>query len=85
MHDASDRWRQAQRGDGAAAFIRADDAFHQAIARSVDCEYAWQVLEAPEMQLDPVRYLAMPFATPVETTIDQHQAKLPAAGGRRAV
>lgn len=84
MHDAIDRQRQAQRGDGAAAFIRADGAFHQAIARSVDCEYAWRVLEAPEMQLDRVRYLAMPFATPVETIIKQHQARLPAAGVWRA-
>lgn len=63
----------AARGDN-AGFLRLDDAFHQAIAHSADCDHAWRVLEGLKAQLDRVRYLSMPDATPLETLIGQHAA-----------
>lgn len=61
-----------------AGFLRHDEAFHQAIARSVDCEHAWRLLENLKAQMDRVRYLSMPLATPVEALITQHEAVLEA-------
>jgi GntR family transcriptional regulator, rspAB operon transcriptional repressor len=64
-----------ERGD-IAWFLREDEAFHQAIALGVDCERAWRLLENLKAQMDRVRYLSMPLATPVETLIEQHEAIL---------
>ncbi|MCL6706240.1 GntR family transcriptional regulator [Pseudomonas sp. R2.Fl] len=55
-----------------AGFLRLDEKFHQAIARSADCEDAWRVLEGLKAQMDRVRYLSLPEATPLETIIAQH-------------
>lgn len=56
-----------------AAFLRLDERFHQVLARSADCEDAWRVLEGLKAQMDRVRYLSLPNATPLETIIDQHE------------
>ena len=72
-----------ERGD-IARFLREDEAFHQAIALSVDCERAWRLLENLKAQMDRVRYLSMPLATPVETLIDQHERILTAIENGRA-
>lgn len=61
----------ARAGDN-VAFLRLDEAFHQTIARSADCENAWRVLENLKVQMDRVRYLSLPDATPLETIIEQH-------------
>ncbi|MGE0502846.1 MAG: GntR family transcriptional regulator [Rhizobiaceae bacterium] len=61
----------AARGDN-VAFLRLDDAFHQAIAGGADCEDAWRVLESLKAQMDRVRYLSLPNATPLDVIIDQH-------------
>lgn len=61
----------AVNGDN-AAFLRLDEKLHQAIARSADCEDAWRVLEGLKAQMDRVRYLSLPEATPLETIIAQH-------------
>jgi DNA-binding GntR family transcriptional regulator len=78
----------ADRGDN-VAFLRLDDAFHQTIARSADCDDAWRVLEHLKAQMDRVRYLSLPNATPLEIIIDQHVQILEAlqrkdAGGAEA-
>lgn len=57
-----------------ARFLRLDEAFHQALAHAADCDYAWRVLENLKAQMDRVRYLSMPNATPVETLVGQHGA-----------
>lgn len=73
MAKSLERQREAhQRGD-IAWFLREDEKFHQAIALSVDCERAWRLLENLKAQMDRVRYLSMPLATPVETLIAQHE------------
>jgi GntR family transcriptional regulator, rspAB operon transcriptional repressor len=74
MKETLARQREANERGDVAGFMRADDAFHQAIARSVECEHAWRVLEGLKVQMDRVRYLSMPQATPVPTLIAQHEA-----------
>jgi DNA-binding GntR family transcriptional regulator len=61
----------AKSGDN-VEFLRLDDAFHQTIARSADCDDAWRVLEHLKAQMDRVRYLSLPNATPLEIIIEQH-------------
>ena len=68
-------------GDG-AGFLRHDEAFHLAIARAVGCESAWKALETLKAQLDRVRFLSFPEATPVETLIAQHRAIADAVAAR---
>lgn len=55
-------------------FLRLDEQFHQTIARISDCESAWKVLEGLKAQMDRVRFLSMPMATPVATLVAQHDA-----------
>ena len=66
--------RSAARSGHHAGFLRLDEAFHEALAESVDCEHAWRVLENLKAQLDRVRYLSMPDATPMSVLIAQHTA-----------
>lgn len=61
----------AEHGDN-VAFLRFDEMFHQAIAGSAGCTDAWRVLEGLKAQMDRVRYLSLPQATPLETIIEQH-------------
>jgi DNA-binding GntR family transcriptional regulator len=65
----------AEQGDN-AAFMRLDEAFHQALATSAGCGDAWRVLEGLKAQMDRVRYLSLPDATPFSVLIDQHAAIL---------
>lgn len=64
------------------AFLDLDDAFHQEIAASADCLFGWRVIEDLKAQMDRVRYLSMPSATPVERLIEQH-SEIVAAIARR--
>ena len=73
-----DEQRAANAAGDPVQFLRLDEAFHQALAHSVDCDYAWRVLENLKAQMDRVRYLSMPNATPIETLIGQHAAVLDA-------
>lgn len=54
------------------AFMRLDEDFHHLIALSVDCEHAWWFLEAIKVQLDRVRFLSLPGATPTGRLLEQH-------------
>src|SRR5688500_195657 len=55
-------------------FMDLDDACHRGIALGVACEYAWRVVEETKAQMDRVRYLSLPKATPVARLIAQHEA-----------
>jgi len=68
------RQRAASQAGDLAEFLRQDEAFHQAIAQSADCERAWRLLENLKAQMDRVRYLSLDDATPVDVLIDQHAA-----------
>lgn len=67
---------QAAAGDhpDQAHFLTLDDAFHQMIARIVECENAWRVAEDLKVQMDRVRFLSLSNATPVDTIVRQHVA-----------
>ncbi|WP_207477644.1 GntR family transcriptional regulator [Arenibaculum pallidiluteum] len=54
-------------------FLELDEAFHRAIALGAGCERAWRVVEEAKAQMDRVRYLSLPNATPIERLIEQHQ------------
>lgn len=69
-----DAQRVAGHGGDNAEFLRLDEAFHQALAHAVDTDYAWRVLENLKAQMDRVRYLSMPEATPIDVLIGQHEA-----------
>ncbi len=61
-----------------ARFLTLDEAFHRGLALGVDCGYAWRVVEDVKAQMDRVRYLSLPQATPIARLIDQHTAILDA-------
>ena len=69
-----DAQREAERRGDHMEFLRLDEAFHQALAHSVDTDYAWRVLENLKAQMDRVRHLSMPDATPIDVLIGQHAA-----------
>lgn len=76
-----DQQRRAKAGDH-IGFLRLDEDFHEALAHSADCDHAWRVLENLKAQMDRVRWLSMPDATPVETLIAQHTAIVDAIESR---
>ena len=69
-----DAQREAERRGDHIEFLRLDEAFHQALAHSVDTDYAWRVLENLKAQMDRVRHLSMPDATPIDVLVGQHGA-----------
>ena len=62
-------------------FIAADDAFHRAFAESIEGGI-WDVVEREKAQLDRLRFLSIPHATPVDTLIRQHRAMVAAVRAR---
>jgi DNA-binding GntR family transcriptional regulator len=66
--------REAERSGDHMEFLRLDEAFHQALSHAVDTDYAWRVLENLKAQMDRVRHLSMPDATPIDVLIGQHAA-----------
>ena len=60
-----------------------DEAFHVVSPARPNATYAWKVVEEAKAQMDRVRYLSLPDATPVAHLVTQHQAILDAiAAGR---
>lgn len=74
LHRILDDQRAANADADHVRFLRLDEAFHQTLAHTADCDHAWRVLENLKAQMDRVRYLSMPNATPIETLIGQHAA-----------
>lgn len=79
-----DAQRQMSAVGNHAGFLRLDEAFHEALAHAADCDHAWRVLESLKAQMDRVRFLSMPDATPIETLIAQHTAIVDAIERRSA-
>ncbi len=84
MEDLIGRQRVTAAAGDTAGFLRLDEKFHQAIAASADCDDAWRVLEGLKAQMDRVRYLSLPEATPLETIIGQHTDIVDAIKARSA-
>lgn len=65
--------REAVQAADYPRFYALDEAFHREIATIVDCEYAVRVVEGARAQIDRVRYLSLPQATPLDLLITQHE------------
>ena len=80
-HDARPDCRPAHAaaGNDLDRFMALDDAFHRSFADAVGRSHAWTVVEAQKAQMDRVRYLSLPGATPIDRLIDQHETILDAA------
>jgi DNA-binding GntR family transcriptional regulator len=76
--------RKAVRAGDAEEFFALDEAFHRGLANAAECAYAWKVIEEAKAQMDRVRFLSIPDATPVDRLIVQHQAILDAIAAGRA-
>lgn len=63
-------------------FLELDEAFHRTIAIGAECDYAWRIVEETKAQMDRVRYLSVPYATPIRRLISQHQAVVEAIVAR---
>ena len=76
--------RKAASARGAEEFFVLDEAFHRGLANAAGCAYAWKVIEEAKAQMDRVRFLSIPDATPVDRLIVQHQGILDAIAAGRA-
>ncbi len=77
--------RGAVKANDPEQFFVLDEAFHRGLAHAADCVYAWKVIEEAKAQMDRVRFLSLPDATPMDHLVVQHQAVLDAvAGGKGA-
>jgi DNA-binding GntR family transcriptional regulator len=76
--------RAAARATDLEAFFALDEAFHHGLADATGCTYAWKVIEEAKAQMDRVRFLSVPDATPAGRIIVQHQKILDAIAAGRA-
>jgi DNA-binding GntR family transcriptional regulator len=74
--------RKAAQSDDAEAFFVLDEDFHRGLASASGCGYAWKVIESAKAQMDRVRFLSLPEATPMRRLVAQHKAILDAIAGR---
>lgn len=72
LRDVIEQQRVAAAKGDHSGFLRLDEGYHQAIAGSVGCDDAWRVLDSLKAQMDRVRYLSLPQATPLVVIIGQH-------------
>jgi DNA-binding GntR family transcriptional regulator len=76
--------RKAAKAADLEEFFVLDEAFHRGLAGAAECTYAWKVIEEAKAQMDRVRFLSIPDATPMDRLIVQHQAILDAIAAGRA-
>ncbi|RZF30190.1 GntR family transcriptional regulator [Paraburkholderia sp. UYCP14C] len=62
----------AAKANDTAAFLALDEAFHYAIAQTIDCTAAWETIQDIKAQMDRVRYLSLPDVSPLDLLIRQH-------------
>ena len=55
-------------------FFKLDEEFHRTLAQAAGCAPAWKTIDEMRVQMDRVRYLSLPTATPLERLIEQHRA-----------
>ena len=66
--------KSAAEDDDFDRFLTHDEAFHRTMAAAVGRERAWRVIEGEKGQMDRVRYLSLPKASPLFHLIGQHEA-----------
>src|SRR4051812_40749901 len=76
--------RRAAKAADLEQFFVLDEAFHRGLANAAACTYAWKVIEEAKAQMDRVRFLSIPDATPMDRLIVQHQAILDAIAAGHA-
>jgi DNA-binding GntR family transcriptional regulator len=76
--------RRAAKAADPEQFFVLDEDFHRGLATAAGCTYAWKVIEEAKAQMDRVRFLSLPDATPMGHLIVQHQAILDAIAAGRA-
>ncbi len=76
------RQRKALRAQDTEAFFGLDEEFHRLLAAAAQRPSAWDVVEDVKPQMDRVRFLSLPDATPLGTLVDQHAAILDAVKAR---
>jgi DNA-binding GntR family transcriptional regulator len=57
-----------------ATFLSRDDELHCTFAAAIEHEGVWRMLHNAKLQMDRVRYLSLPDATPTVRLIRQHEA-----------
>jgi GntR family transcriptional regulator, rspAB operon transcriptional repressor len=55
-------------------FLALDDDLHALFARSIGREGVWRLMQHVKLQMDRVRYLSLPDATPGDLLLKQHAA-----------
>ncbi len=65
-----------------AGFLALDDALHRAFAAATNHEDVWRILHNVKLQMDRVRYLSLPDATPAARLLEQHAAIVDAIEAR---
>jgi DNA-binding GntR family transcriptional regulator len=65
---------RAERAKDAEAFFALDEDFHRLLAEGAGRPLAWNIVEDVKPQMDRVRFLSMPNATPMKVLIEQHRA-----------
>jgi DNA-binding GntR family transcriptional regulator len=73
LKDVIAEQRRAEKAGDGGAFFALDEEFHRSLAGASGCAYAWKVIEAAKAQMDRVRFLSVPEATPMRRLIVQHQ------------
>ncbi len=65
--------KTASKNNDLSLFLTLDENFHSALAHSIDCVEAWDLLEGIKAHLDRVRYLSLDHVTPLPALIKQHE------------
>ena len=84
MHRIIDAQEAALRAENHSGFLALDDALHGALAAAMGHPGAWAALGEVKLQMDRVRYLSIPDATPSPLLIAQHRAIVEAIARRNA-
>ena len=71
-------------GTDPVRFMELDERFHRTLAEAAGKAAAWSVVESLKAQMDRVRYLSLPQATPIRRLIDQHTRIVDAVEARDA-
>src|SRR5690606_25804794 len=74
--------KEAAAAEDYRRFNDADEGFHRAIADIVENDYSWRIVEAARFQTDRVRLLSLPFASPMQRLISQHEDVVTALAAR---
>lgn len=85
LREVIEQQRAAERANDQVEFLARDEDFHRMLAEAVDGAKIWLVVEDVKAQMDRVRYLTLPRATPAALLIEQHTDIVNAVAARDPV